>query len=132
MYIENSLLLKLQETAAISALVGTRIYYVKAPQDVTCPYIVINKVSKVPQLTLTGVSSGVICRIQINVFDTTYKSCQDIVAAIKTAIHCATGVFGTGGVYVQGCFYDNETDLEHDTDDRLYGIAVDYMISYSE
>ncbi len=133
MYIENALKLKLLATSGVTTLVSTRIYYVdEVSQDVKPPYIVFQKISKAPSVTLSGTSDLVVARFQFSVFDITHKSCLDIIAAIKAAIHCQTGTFGTGGVDIQGCFYENETDLEYDPDSRLRGITVDYIVYYSE
>ncbi len=131
MYIENGFYLELTETSAVTALVGIRIYYVKAPQDAVAPYVVIQEISNTHDSFHSGANPLQHCRMQISIFDTTYKSCKAIADAIQTGMDGFSGVMGTGGPPVGGCFHDMDNDLPYDDDTGLYGIAVDYIIHYT-
>ncbi len=131
MYIENGFYLELTETAAVTTLIGKRIYYNKAPQDAVVPYVILQTISNNHDGLFSSPDSLKHCRMQISIFDTTYKSCRDIAGAIQTGIDGFSGVMGTGGPSVGGCFHNIESDIPYDDDAQLYGITVDYMIHYS-
>ncbi len=133
MLIETAALLELKNTSAVTALVSSRIYYVKAPQDVTAPYAVISKISALPFYAHDGPAGLAISRLQISIFATTYAAIQSISTAIRAALECFTGTMGgVGGVYVGVVFFDNETDLPFDDEQKLYGVADDYRLIYNE
>jgi len=130
MLVEQALQSKLAGEATISALVGDRIYYVKAPQDVVKPYICIQKISQVKDCITTG-KRYVNARFQISIFGTTYSSLKSIAAAIHTVLDKYSGLMGgSSGLWINNCTYDNETDLGFDNDVELYGLAVDYILLY--
>jgi hypothetical protein len=129
MIIERALMTKLGTIAALTTIVSTRIYFVKAQQDVAKPYLAIQKISGVRGHSHDGPDGSVQSRFQFSAFATTYKECKDIVEAIRGGIDGAKGLWST--VYIGHCFYDNETDL-WDDDIGLYGVAVDYLILYTE
>jgi hypothetical protein len=128
--IEQALQSKLAGTAAISALVGDRIYYVKAPQDAIKPYICIQKISQVRESITTG-KRYVEARFQITSFVESYSTLKSIGAAIFTALDKFHGTMGgVGGLHINNCTYDNETDLGFEEPLGLFGLAVDYILLY--
>jgi hypothetical protein len=127
--IEQALMTKLNTIAALTTITSTRIYFVKAPQDVAKPYVAVQKISGVRSHSHEGADGLVESRFQLSCFSTTYKQCKDMVEAIRGGLDGAKGFWGT--VLVGHCFYDNETDL-FDDDLALFGIAADYMILYTE
>ncbi len=130
MLVEQALQSKLAVTAAISALVGDRIYYVKAPQDVKQPYICIQKISQPTDCITTG-KRYVNARFQISIFSTTYSSLKSIGDAIFTALDKFSGLMGgVSGLWIVNCTYDNETDIGFDDPLGLYGLAVDYILLF--
>jgi hypothetical protein len=132
MFIEQAIMHQLKNTAAITALVPGGIHFVKAPQDTMNPYIAIQKVSDVPSHTHQGNAGLNNCRYQISCYAQTYATCKSITAAILAGLDSYAGIMGgTGGVYIGMCFLDNETDIGWDEDLRLFGVAVDYLISYT-
>jgi hypothetical protein len=132
MIIETAIQKELSGTAAVSALVSNRIYFVKAPQDVIKPYIVFFKVSAPREHTHDGAAGLVEARFQFDVFATTYIAAKAIAGQIQAILQGYSGTMGgAGGVYVNGCFYDDEQDLwEEDT--NLYHIAMDFLMWVSE
>jgi hypothetical protein len=129
--VEQALQSKLATTGAISALVGARISYVKATQDVTAPYITIQKVSEVPDCITTG-KRYVQARMQVSMFGITYLSIKTLETEIRLALDKYTGLMGgVGGLWIVNCKYDNATDIGFDDTLKLYGLAADYLIKYS-
>ena len=132
MLIEQALLTQLKTDSAIAALVGTRIYYVISPQDVQKPYIVISKISAVRVSSHDGSSGLANPRFQISCFALTYKEVKDIAVAVQAELEGYTGTMGgAGGVAVNGCFYENETDL-YEEENKLFHLALDFTLWHQE
>jgi hypothetical protein len=126
--IEQALLTYLLTQSGLTALVASRIYYVKAPQDVTEPYIIMLKVSSPRNHSYDGSSHLAESRFQFSIFATTYKETKDIAIQLQNALQGKTGNIGTApGVDVGGIFYDNETDL-YEVETGLFHCAVDYRV----
>jgi hypothetical protein len=120
------------ETSAITDLVKSRVYYVKAPPDAVVPYVVIHSISNIPLTPNFDAASGKsTARLQLSIFATTYDGCKDIATAIKTIFNGFKGTMATGGIVVGGCFLENEIDLSfEDSPLQIYGMAIDYIIHY--
>ena len=76
----------LQSRTALTALVGQRIYYVNAPQDVQPPYVVFFKVSATRVRSLTASSHFVNSRFQFSIFSETYYEAKQIAEHIQLAL----------------------------------------------
>jgi len=132
MLIEQAILKELVGSSGITDLVGERIHYVKAPQDVEAPYIVFFKVSSPREHSHDGASGLARARFQFSCFADSYYEAKQIVIAIQSAIQAFSGIMGgAGGVNVEGCFYADETDLYEDKV-AIYHIAVDFLLAYEE
>ncbi len=132
MIIEQSVLIKLLETAAVTALVGELIYYGVAPQNVAKPYVVLYKISDVATYTHGGKDGKCTARIQLSCYGTTYKSVKDVSAAIDAALSGFSGTMGTGGATVQGCFKDGDQDGDYESDTGFFPVLLDYIFHYEE
>ena len=129
MLIEQAILDELIGTSGLTDLVGQRIYYVKAPQDVTNPYVIFTKVSAPREHDHDGSAGLVSARFQFSAFATTYYVVKQIAVQIQTVLQAFSGTMGE--VTVGGSFYQNEVDFwEEDT--KLYHVACDYLIWYNE
>lgn len=132
MIIEQALTTYLLAQSGITDLVGQRIHFVKAPQDVANPYIVFLKVSAPREHSHDGASGMAVTRFQFSCFANTYSGAKDVAAAVQTALQAYQGTMGgAGGVYVDSIFYDNESD-RYEEASKLYHIMVDYQITHEE
>ena len=132
MLIEQAILTALKADSTLTALTGSRIYYVIAPQIVTTPYLVFFKVSGVRVSSHDGGSGLVDARFQFSCFGETYKACKDMTVAIQGLLEGFSGTLGgTGGVVVGGCYYLDEQDF-YEGDSKLYHVAVDYRFWHNE
>jgi len=111
--------------AGVTNLVGSRVHFVQAPQDVDNPYIVLTKISGVRDNAHDGATGLVHTRIQLSVFATTYYEAKQIVQAAQNVLQAYSGLMGT--VQVDSCFYENETDT-YETDTKLYHVTSDYVL----
>ena len=132
MYLEDSLLTKLLATTALTALVGQRIYYSgHVPQNVTEPYLVIQKISETATHSHGGYSHQKEARVQFTAYSPSYINIRNINKAIFDALDSFTGQLCTGGVTVQACLFDDEVDL-YEPESGLNYSPADYLITYSD
>ncbi len=113
----------------VTALVGSRVHFAQAPQDVASPYIVLTKISGVRDHAHDGATGLAHARIQLSAFATTYYEAKQIVQAAQDVLQAYSGLMGT--VQVDSCLYENETDM-FETDTRLYHVTSDYVIWHEE
>jgi len=132
MQIEQAIKKELLADSGIKSLIGERLYYVKAPQDVAKPYVVFLKASGPREYSHDGASKLARPRFQFSCFAMTYYEAKQIAEAIRAAIEAFSGTMGgTGGVEVGSCFCINESDI-YEEDTRLFHVAVDYLIWHKE
>ena len=91
MIIEEAIKRELLDTPDLTALVGDRIHYVRAPQDITKPYIVFFKVSAPRPYAFDGLRTLIESRFQISSFGSTYLSVKNVGAEVKIALADFTG-----------------------------------------
>lgn len=132
MFIEEAILTELLLKPAITDLVGKRIYYVKAPQDVAIPYLVFQKISEISTHSHQGYSHLKEARFQFSAFATTYIGSKTINAQLQTILDGFTGVMGgSGGLEIGLCLLDDETDL-YEPEYKLHYSPVEYLIAYND
>jgi len=133
MLIEQALHDALLADATVTGLVGERVYYGKAKQDTVSPYIVITKQSAPRMHSHDGASGLVNARFTFEIYAVSYLSVKTIAAAIQSVLQGYSGTMGgAGGVYVNGCFYEDETDLSWELESDLHGLAVNYRLWHQE
>jgi len=132
MQIEQAVLTELLADSGVTDLVGERIYYVKAPQDVGKPYVVFFKASAPREYSHDGASRLARPRFQFSCFATTYYEAKQIAEAIRAAIEAFSGTMGgDGGVEVGSCVCLNESDI-YEENTQLFHLAIDYLIWHKE
>jgi len=132
MLIETALMTYLLAQSGITDIVDTRIYFVKAPQDVAKPYIVFFKVTSPRDHSHDGGTGLANPRFQFSIFSTTYGEAKNIATAVQTALQGYTGTMGgDGGVYVTAVTYEDENDF-YENETKLFHVAVDYAFWHEE
>lgn len=133
MYIRQAIYNELISDSGVSALVGTRIYQAgDVPQDVSQPYIVIQKISDIPTNAHDGYCSLRESRFQITAFDQSILEVEAVNAAVFTCLNGFIGVMGgSGGVTVGRCLSDGDVDM-YDSDYDIHYCPHDFLIAYNE
>jgi len=132
MLIEQAILKELIGTSGLTSLVGQRIYYIKAPQDISNPYIVFSKMSAPREHDHDGSSGLASSRFQFSIFAQTYREVKLITVQIQSALQAFKGTMGgDGGVVVNGAFYQNEVDFWEENI-KLYHTDCEYLIWHNE
>jgi hypothetical protein len=125
---EESLVALLLAHAPLAALTGTRIYWLRAPQNVAAPYVVLQTVSAIPDVSHSGPSGLVAGRVQADCYGLTYASAKGAARAVSGRL---SGFRGTqGGTVFDGVFKDSERDLYEDdaSTDKLFRVSMDFII----
>ena len=132
MIIEQALLTELLAFTGLTTLIGEKIYYVNAPQDVIAPYIVMTKISSVREHSHQGSSGLATARFQFSIFSTTYYEAKQIAEQIQLAIDGKNEIIGTSPGVQAAILYENETDFYEPDPVNFFHIAVDYFVKHNE
>ena len=127
--IEEALPARLEAVAAVTNLVGTRIYPVRAPQGATRPFVTVQRISAVREVAF-GVNPGLARpRFQVTAWAATYAEAKAVQTAVRQALERHRGT--TLGVEILDCFVDNDEDLMDD-EVNLFGAATDFFVHHRE
>lgn len=131
--IDEAIRSRMVADVALTALVGQRIYKLRAPQGVTAPFIVMFRVDASPIAGIRLDTAWQRCRLQVSSFAATAQGARDVADAVRAAINRAPGRWPAtvAGVQIDDVSFDLERDLlEEDVD--LYQVAQDYECIYAE
>lgn len=125
---EEDLIAALLGNGAVNALVGVNIYWVKADDVVSKPYVILNRISGVRDTTMSGASGLVSSRVQVDCWADYYLDAKKVARAIEGALSGRR--FRQGNTEFRGFFLVAERDgYDHsDTPDKLHGTSLDFTI----
>jgi len=83
---QSDLVARLKADGGVTALVGSRIYPAPRPVNVQKPVITYRRITSVGTLEIDGGVSHYSNRIQINCWDDSYKTANDLSDAVKAAL----------------------------------------------
>lgn len=124
MYVEQALQEHLMDQSDLTALIGDKLYYLTAPQDVESPYIVMTQIDAPAETSLDGKLGLTRYRFQFSIFSETLYTARQIKDALHTALHGKHEVIKT--LYLT-IFYDNEVEI-YESETGLIHLAADYII----
>lgn len=84
---------RLTGAAPVSAIVGTKVYWVKVPQNQSRPYIRLQTISDVRPEHLQGYDGARVTRVQCDCFAETYAVSRDLAEKVIAAV-ATPGTFG--------------------------------------
>ncbi len=116
-------------TALLAPVAGGRRYWVRAPQTVTRPFVVLNRISGIPSYHYQGSSGFVASSVQIDVYADTYSACIAAARQIKGLLS------GYKGGANQGIFIDGERNLpaaDAGEVSNLFRTSIDITIHHGE
>lgn len=125
--IEQDVYTQLSNHAGLTALVGVKIYPLIAPQGAQAPFVVYQKVSRIPAYSHSGYSTYQKVRLQISCFAETYLEAKNIAAQVVDAME----TWPDANAKVMSVFLDDETDI-YDERTMLYHVPVDFIVEYGE
>jgi len=127
---------KLVGTAAVAAILGTRIYPDQLPQSTTLPAAVYYGISGVDEPRLTGLAGFAQERVQIDAYASTRLAANALALAIRDALTSSWGRGTWGTVPVSGCVpeggerYDTQ-GVGDGSDERQYITSRDFQIYFT-
>ena len=132
---EQALIAYLLADGGLSALVSTRVYWARRPQEIdTLPAVVLFRIGGVRDTATDGATGLVESGVQADIYGETYGAAKEAAAALISALNAYSGT--TGGVAFQGVFVDGErddNDVESQADARrLFRTSVDLTVWHDE
>jgi hypothetical protein len=128
---EKAVYALLSEAAAVTALAGSKIFPVLAPQDTDAPFIVYHRIDAARVYSIAGPSGLAFARVQVDAYALTYAAAKNLAAAVRQTLN---GFRGTAGdVRVGGISLQTDQDiLEDGTDPPLHRVSMDFMVTHDE
>ncbi len=132
MQLEEALFKHLSGTAAVSALVASRIYPVLSPQGTRSPMVVMHRVSTFRDHSQAGSSQRAEVIMQFDCKASTPMDARSIAEVVRLSLDGFAGSMGPGpSLEIQSSFVDNERD-GYDEDLDLHVSSLDVEISHFE
>lgn len=132
MNIEEALVAHLTNDGQVSALIGSRVYPLAAPQDAILPLLVYQRISTPREASQSGSSGLAHPRFQLTCRATSYSQVKDLVKAVRISLDCFKGTLGgDGGVSVGAIFLDNEQD-DYEEASGEFSELLDFIIWHRE
>lgn len=116
-------------TALLASVAGGRRHWGRAPQTVSRPFLVLNRIDGVPDYVMRGASGYVASRVQIDAYADTYTAAK---AAARDTIAALSGY--RGGT-ILGIFVVSQRDLpaaDAGEVNHLFRVSIDIMIHHQE
>jgi hypothetical protein len=129
--IETDLHSHLAAYAGLTALVGTRIYPLKAKSDAATPYCVHQIISDVRQYSHSGFSGLSRYRVQVSCYgeDTEAASGYATVKAVAAQVVAAMEAWHTSNAKVQSCLCEDGPDDYNEATEACH-IPLDFIVWY--
>ncbi len=126
--VEDAVFSRLTAFAGLTALIVSRIYPVRIPQNPTYPLASYQKISDVPEHAM-GADAGVRrARVQVSAWAPAYSDAKDVAVQVILALSRFRGTIA--GITIQEIFFENEVDLGFDLDAQVHQIADDFTVCY--
>jgi len=124
---EQHLHTRLTTHSGLSALISTRAYPVKLPQDVTYPACVYEIITRT-EFPAMGVNADhTRKRITVTGFSDSYSGVKALETQIVAALDRYRGT--ADGTTIDGCLLENMTDVYEDVFES-YQVNIDFIVTY--
>lgn len=120
---------RLTGAAPVSAIVGTKVYWVKVPQNQARPYIRLQTISDTRPQHLQGYDSARVTRVQCDCFAETYAVARDLAEKVIAAV-ATPGTFG--GIFFGRIKAEGPRDLGEDVGTTfVHRTSVDLLVEHT-
>jgi len=128
---QQDLIARLLTHAPLTALVGQNLFWVRRPQGIQPPLVILRMVSSIPALVMQGERSVEESRVQIDCYAQTYAAARAIAAQVKARLGGYSGT--VGGTTFQGVFRITELDMTEGAEtapDRVMRVLLEFMVHW--
>lgn len=126
---DGFLVYALRAEAAVTSMVGQRIFPITVPQDATLPAIAYQRVDSPRDMAHDGPSGLVWPRVQVTCIAARYETAKLLAREVRRALN---GVQGTiNGVAVGGVFVEDDLDGHGEASD-VWTVRMDVIIYHTE
>jgi len=133
--LEEGLISYLLSCPGLTALVGTRIYGLRKPQNTALPCLTVQRISTAREQThdTSGASDLASPRFQFDAWAELYETAKPIVDELRAVLNGKRGTIGVGAnqVTIQNALVDNEVP-EIEPEMNLFRARSDYIIWHVE
>lgn len=129
MTIDEALVAFFASQSGVTALIGTRLYPMVAPQNPTYPHAIYQRISSVRTGSLAGDSGLVDPRFQISAKAQSYAAARNTCIALRDAISGYQGLMGA--LPVSASVAESENDLYYD-DIGVFQSSFDVFLTHQE
>ena len=129
MTIEEAIFSKLTGEAAVTNLVGTRVYPFQMPQNPIYPAVVYSRVSTRRDMDHSGPGDMAWARFQFDCYGTSYASVKGLANVVRQVLHGFTGTV-SGVDFCRVSFLNEVDDFEPQAE--IHWVAVDFQIIHKE
>ena len=116
----------LSATAAVTALVSTRIYPNNVPQDVALPFLAYTITAVEPTMTKDVKSPLDVIRFSVDCYSTNYDMTMQIANAVRAALDGYKNTINSQNV--QRITYDGQSDGKFEPTLGVYWQSMDFMM----
>lgn len=127
---EDSLFTRVTTGAAVTALIGTRMYPITAPSVAVKPYIVYRRVSTVRQQAFGSASGNVRAVFELIMVQSTPKLARALAKAVRDRLHRWRD--SSGSPVVEDVFLESEDESLVELQDKRFEIVHSYLVFYRE
>lgn len=127
--LEEAVYSRLSTSVAVAALVSTRIYPQKIPQEAALPAVAYARISALRVKAHAAPTGLARARMQVMCVARSYSDVKVLATAVRKSME---GVMGTvGGLVIQGSWLETDAD-EYGDAEGLYSVRQDFMVWYRE
>lgn len=120
---------RLADHSGVSALVSTRIWYSRLPDDPTLPALSVQQISGVPVSAFGDDVGEVELRVQVDAWDDDRAGAKALAEQVRDALQRFTGSYGGVTIQVVGM---NTGGTRFEPDGRLWRTRQDFELWGSE
>lgn len=133
MSLERALFARVTGDAAVSALIGDRLFPNVAPLGTDAPFATYQRISATRVRSLTQRSGLAMARMQLDCMAETYAGARALADAVRQALDGFRGAAGSPPVTIEASSIQSDQDLYEDAaEPPLHRVSMDFMLTYRE
>ena len=133
MTIEDALYAELAAYAGLAALVSTRIYPMRLPEDATLPGVIYYRMSAGRESDCSGATGLARPTFRVQVWADDYKEAHTVATQVRKALDGNTSQWGgESGAWASGRLVNDVDLMDPDLETPAYGVAMDFEVWHWE